>query len=212
MKTSLTLNPQVDHYLAEGCGRCALGGTPQCKVHPWREALEHLRNIVLACGLTEEVKWGVPCYTLNNKNVLMISALKEYCAISFLKGALLKDTEGILSKPGENSQAARLIRFTQVRDIKKQAPLIKAYIKEAMAIEQANLKIDFKAKTELVYPEELEQVFKKNAAFKKAFQALTPGRQRGYILYFNGAKQSATRSSRIQKYIPAILQGKGFHD
>lgn len=212
MKTSIALNPKVDHYLAEGCGRCALGGTPQCKVHPWREALEHLRSIVLACGLTEEVKWGVPCYTLNNKNVLMISALKEYCAISFLKGALLKDHEGILSKPGENSQAARLIRFTQLRDIKKLAPVIKAYIQEAMAIEEANLKIDFKAKTELVYPEELEAAFKKSAALKKAFQALTPGRQRGYILYFNGAKQAATRSSRIQKYIPAILQGKGFHD
>ena len=205
------INPGVDSYLAVGCGRCPLGGTAECKVHTWPAELQQLRMILLECGLTEEVKWSVPCYTWENNNVAIMSAFKEYASISFFKGSLLKDPHGILEKPGENSQAARLFKFTDVEKIIELEPVIKDYIHEAIEIEKAGLKVEFKKNPEPL-PEELEKKFEEDPAFQAAFEALTPGRQRGYILYFSQPKQSKTRESRIEKYVEKIFEGKGFHD
>jgi Uncharacterized protein conserved in bacteria len=205
------MNPKVDVYLAAGCGRCPLGNTPQCKVHNWREELELLREIVLECGLTEELKWGVPCYTFRESNVLLISAFKEYCTLSFFKGALLKDAHKILSKTSENMQAGRLIKFTNVQDVIRMKPILKAYIEEAVEVEKAGLKVNFEKNPEPV-PLEFQNKLDENPDLKKAFAALTPGRRRGYIIYFSQPKQSKTRASRIEKCIPRILSGKGLND
>ena len=205
------MNPKVDAYLMEGCGRCPLGGTPECKVHNWEPELLELRRIVLDCDLKEEYKWSQPCYTFQGKNVLLITALKDYCAVSFFKGSLLDDSSGILSKPGEHSQAARLIRFTAVQDILEMEALVKVYIQAAIAVEKAGLKVQFKKETEPI-PAELQQQLAEDPALKKAFFALTRGRQRGYILYFSAPKQSKTRIARIERYKEKILAGKGFHD
>jgi uncharacterized protein YdeI (YjbR/CyaY-like superfamily) len=205
------MNQSVENYLLEGCGRCELGSTPDCKVHQWTKELELLRMFVLECGLTEECKWGVPCYTYKDKNVLMISALKEYCCISFFKGVLLADQSSILEKPGDNSQAVRLIKFRDVKAIKAIESELKAYIHEAVEVEKAGLKVAFKKNPEPL-PEELENRFEEDPMFKSAFEALTPGRQRGYILYFSQPKQSKTRLSRIEKYTAMILNGEGLHD
>ena len=206
------LNPKVDLYLTDGCGRCELGGTPQCSVNRWPAELQRLREIVLSCGLVEDLKWGVPCYTIDNRNVVIVSALKESCALSFFKGVLLKDAKQILIKPGENSQSARLIRFTSVQEIVQLESVLKEYVLEAMELERSGAKVDFSAKLELVIPEELERKFEQLPALRTAFQALTPGRQRGYILHFTAAKQSKTREARIDKCTPQILEGRGMHD
>lgn len=205
------MNPTVDIYFADGCGRCPLGGTPGCKVNFWREELQRLRAIVLDCGLAEELKWGVPCYTYQGHNVVVVSALKEYCALSFFKGALLQDSHGILHRPGEHTQAARLIRFTSVREIAGMEPVLKAYIFEAVDVEKAGLQVEFKTTPEPI-PEEFRKKLDEIPALKTAFEALTPGRQRGYILYFSAPKQSKTRESRIDKYMQHILDGKGLHE
>ena len=205
------MNNQVDNYLLEGCGRCPLGGTPDCKVHKWTAELELLRTIVLDCGLTEELKWGVPCYTFQGGNVLMVSAFKEYCSISFFKGSLLSNTKGILEKPGPNSQAARLIKFTNTARIQEIEEDIRTSIYEAIEVEKAGLKVLFKKNPEPI-PEELEQKFAEDPVLKSAFEALTPGRQRGYILFFSAPKQSKTRVSRIEKSVEKILNGEGLHD
>lgn len=205
------MNPKVDHYLEVGCGRCPLGGTPDCKVHRWQEELRHLRAIVLDCGLTEEVKWSIPTYTFRQKNVLVIAAFNDYCALSFFKGALLKDAKGWLSKPGENTQSARVIKFTNVQEIVTLEPILKEYIFEAIELEKTGLNITFKNNPEPI-PEELQNKLDEIPALKKAFNALTPGRQRGYILYFSAPKQSKTRYARIEKYTDKILNGEGFHD
>ncbi|MCZ7645727.1 MAG: DUF1801 domain-containing protein [Planctomycetota bacterium] len=204
-------NPQVDAYLAEGCGRCPLGGTPRCKVHDWRPELKALRRILLDCGLTEERKWKMPCYTHGQRNVVILAAFKDYCALSFFKGALLKDPQGLLTKPGENSQAARQIRFTKAGEIARLAPALKAYIREAIDVEAAGLKVAFKKNPEPV-PAELQAQLDAHSALKKAFEALTPGRQRGYILFISGAKQSQTRAARAEKCAPRILKGKGLNE
>jgi uncharacterized protein YdeI (YjbR/CyaY-like superfamily) len=204
-------NPKVDDYLAEGCGRCNLYKTPQCKVHRWDKELKELRKILLACGLTEEVKWSQPCYTLDGNNIIMLSAFKEYAFLSFFKGSLLKDSNEILHKPGENSQAVRVMKFTNINEIQKLESFIKDYIDEAIAIEKSGLKVEFK-KTQEPIPEEFQVKLDVDNALKAAFEALTPGRQRAYLLHFNGAKQSKTRSSRVEKYIPKILEGKGIND
>ena len=204
--------PNVDIYLSDGCGRCPLGGTPECKVHTWTEELKILRGIILESELIEEIKWGVPCYTLNGKNVLLLSAFKEFCSISFFKGVLFKDEKAILVQPGKNSQAARLIKFTSAEEVIEVAPFIKAYIQEAIQIEKLGLTINYKQKDELLFPEELQIKFREDQKLKTAFEALTPGRQRGYVLYFSAPKQSKTRFSRIEKYTSKILEGKGFHD
>jgi uncharacterized protein YdeI (YjbR/CyaY-like superfamily) len=205
------MNPKVDVYFATGCGRCPLGNTPRCKVHNWQEELEKLRMIILDCGLTEELKWGVACYTWQKSNIILLSAFNEYCALSFLKGALLKDANSILKKPGENTQAGRVIRFTDVLEIARMEPVLKAYIHEAVEVEKAGLKVNFKKNPEPV-PEELQNKLDKIPALKTAFYALTPGRQRGYILYFSQPKQSKTRESRIEKCVPQILNGEGLNE
>ena len=205
------MNPEVDAYFIDGCGRCDLYATPQCKVNTWAKELKLLRHLVLGSGLTEELKWSQPCYTHNGKNILLVTAFKEFCCISFFKGVLLKDEHQLLEAPGENSQSVRFMKFTNVNDIKAYETYIKAYIFEAIDVEKAGLKVAFKKEPEPI-PEELLEVFKATPELKTAFEALTPGRQRCYILHFSQAKQSKTRMARIQKYIPKIVAGKGFHD
>ncbi|MBN3581391.1 YdeI/OmpD-associated family protein [Algoriphagus aestuarii] len=206
------MNTSVENYFLEGCGRCPLGGTPQCKVHSWALELAHLRKIILQTGLQEESKWGVPCYTLNGANILILSAFKNYASISLFKGSLLQDSKKILTKPGENSQAARLIKITDIKEILTHENDIKAYIFEAIEIEKAGLKVDFKKNTDLELVEELQQKLAEDPSFKAAFEALTPGRQRGYNIYFSQAKQSSTRISRIEKSMEKIFEGKGWND
>lgn len=192
------MNSKIDEYLS--------------KAKKWREEMEQLRTIALDCQLTEELKWGQPCYTLGKSNIVLIHAFKEYCALLFFKGALLKDAKGILVQQTENVQAARQLRFTSVKEIEKLKTTIKAYIKEAINVEKEGLKVDFKKTDEFSVPEEFQHTLKKNVALKKAFEALTPGRQRAYLLHFSSAKQSKTRESRIEKCIPQILSGKGLND
>jgi uncharacterized protein YdeI (YjbR/CyaY-like superfamily) len=206
------MNPQVDHYLAHGCGRCSLYDTPDCKVHSFTEPLIQLRRILLESGLTEEVKWSVPCYTYQGTNVIMLSAFKDYCFLSFFKGSLLKDPAGILQKAGPNSQAGRLIRFTATEEVVKQEDTLKAYIQNAKEVEDQGLTVTRTEKVPESVPDELRAKFEEDPALQQAFEALTPGRQRGYLIYFGGAKKSKTRTSRIEKYIPKIMEGKGFHD
>ena len=198
-------------FFSIGCGRCPLVGTPECKVNTWNEELLVLRDIILNNDINEERKWGVPCYTDNGKNILLLSALKDSATISFLKGSLIDDTHAILMAPGKNSQSARYMKFTSMQDIKKAKPIIVDYIKQALEIERTEKKVVFKKDDEPI-PEELSAAFKQQPELKTAFYALTPGRRRGYLLHFNQAKQSATRESRIQKCMPLILQGKGFQE
>ena len=202
----------VAEYLAMGCGRCSLGGTPDCKVHRWASAIQALRGIVLSCGLDEQIKWGMPCYTHQGKNVLMLAAFKDYCSLSFFKGSLLQDSQQVLSKPGENSQAARLFRFTDAAQVAPLAETISQYIYEAIEVEKAGLEVPFKDISEVPIPEEFQQTLAADPDLKAAFEALTPGRRRGYLLHFSQPKQSKTRHSRIAKCTPKIMQGKGFHD
>jgi uncharacterized protein YdeI (YjbR/CyaY-like superfamily) len=192
------MNPKVDFYFS--------------KAKNWEKELELLRTIVLDCGLTEELKWGCPCYTFEKTNVVLIHDFKEYCALLFFKGALLHDANGILVQQTKNVQAARQVRFTNVKEIVKLKKILKAYIYEAIEVEKAGLKVNLKKTTEYSIPEEFQIKLNKNAALKAAFKALTPGRQRGYLLYFSAPKQSKTRESRIEKYIQPILDGKGLND
>ena len=181
------------------------------KLKTWKAEMEALRAILHEFPLTEELKWGKPCYTFENSNIIIIQGFKEYCGLLFFKGALLKDVKGLLVKPGENTQGGRLIKFKTVQEITKLKTPIKSYIKEAIEVEKLGLKIEPMDK-ELVLPDELLAIFKKNAPFKKAFNALTPGRQRAYNMFFTAAKQSATRETRIEKYKKQILDGKGIND
>src|SRR5216683_867035 len=192
------MNPKVDFYFI--------------KAKKWQEELEKLRMIVLDCGLTEDLKWGVPCYTFQKSNIVLIHVFKEYCALLFFKGALLNDANGILIQQTENTQAARQIRFTNVREIVEMATILKAYIHEAIEVEKAGLKVNFKKTTEFIIPEEFQNKLDEIPALKTAFDALTPGRQRGYILYFSAPKQSKTRKSRVKKCMQQILNGKGLND
>jgi uncharacterized protein YdeI (YjbR/CyaY-like superfamily) len=182
------------------------------KAKKWQQEMEKLRMIVLECPLTEELKWGKPCYTFQDRNVVIIQGFKEYCALLFTKGVLLKDPKGILVQQTENVQAARQLWLTGVREIVHMKPVLKAYIKEAIAVEKAGLEVTYKKTSEFKMPEELRDRMAESPALKAAFEALTPGRQRGYLLYFSGAKQSKTRESRIEKWMPQILKGKGLND
>jgi len=204
------MNPNVDKYLINGCMRCKYGGTPQCKVLNWVEELQLLRQIVLETGLTEEIKWGVPVYTKNGKNIVTVNALKQSANIGFYKGVLLNDQKKILQQQG-NLQSDRILKFNNVSEIKKIKNTIIAYIKEAILIEESGKKVEFKKNPEPI-PEELLQAFEKDSVFKKAFYALTPGRQRGYIIHFSQPKQTQTRVSRIEKYKEQIFNGIGLHD
>lgn len=192
------INPKVDGFLR--------------RAKKWQEEFELLRMINLDCQLDEELKWGVPCYTFQGRNIVLIHGFKEYCALLFFKGVLLKDTNGILIQQTENTQAARQIRFTNVQEIAKMKAVLKAYIYEAIEVERAGLRVNLKKNTELVYPEEFQRELDRNPALKIAFDALTPGRQRAYNLYFSAPKLSKTRASRVEKYIPHILDGKGLND
>jgi uncharacterized protein YdeI (YjbR/CyaY-like superfamily) len=192
------MNPKVDVFLS--------------KAKKWQKEFEKLRTIVLDCGLNEELKWGQPCYTFQKKNIVLIHGFKEYCALLFFKGALLHDANGILIQQTENVQAARQIRFTNVREIVEMEPILKAYIYEAIEVEKAGLKVNFKKTTEFKIPEEFQKKLDKIPALKTAFDALTPGRQRGYIFHFSQPKQSKTRESRVEKCMQQILNGKGLND
>jgi uncharacterized protein YdeI (YjbR/CyaY-like superfamily) len=191
-------NPKVDWFFK--------------KTGTWQEAYEKLRAIALDCGLTEELKWGCPCYTLEGNNIVLIHGFKDYCAYLFMKGALIKDPKGILIQQTKNVQSARQIRFTHADEIEDMESILKSYIKEAIKIEKAGLKVEMKKTKEFEMPDEFKNVLTSTPALKKAFAALTPGRQRGYLLYFSSAKQAKTRESRIEKYIPQILKGKGLED
>jgi uncharacterized protein YdeI (YjbR/CyaY-like superfamily) len=206
-----TLNPKVDLYITNGCGRCKYYSTAKCKVRNWQEELETLRQIAIDSGLTEELKWGVPCYTFNDTNIAMVSAFKDYCSLSFFKGALLKDTNNLLVKTSESMQSARFIKFTCSKEITEKSLILKSYIFQAIELEKAGLKVDFKKNLEPA-PEELLAKFDENPALKKAFYALTTGRQRGYIIYFSQPKQSNTRVIRIEKYMQKIMNGEGLND
>lgn len=182
------------------------------KLKKWKEEFELLREIILDCGLTEDFKWMHPCYTLDNKNIVLIHGFKDYCALLFHKGALLKDPHGILVQQTENVQAARQIRFTNVQAIDEMQLILKEYIDGAIEVEKAGLQIEFKKNTEYAVPEELANKFVEIPDLKTAFEQLTPGRQRAYLLHFSTPKQSKTRESRVEKYIPHILSGKGLND
>jgi uncharacterized protein YdeI (YjbR/CyaY-like superfamily) len=192
------MNPKVDEYLST--------------VKKWQKEFEQLRRIILECQLTEEFKWGVPCYSFQKSNIVLIHGFKEYCAILFVKGSLLKDAGGLLIQQTENVQAGRQIRFTGVNDIIALEPVLKTYIEEAVEVEKSGLEVNFKKNTEYKIPEELKIRFDESTALQCAFEALTPGRQRAYFLYFSDPKQSKTRAARIEKCIPQILLGKGLND
>jgi uncharacterized protein YdeI (YjbR/CyaY-like superfamily) len=181
------------------------------KSRKWPEELKALRSIILSCPLTEEVKWRVPCYTLEGKNVVLMNGFKEFVALSFVKGALLKDPKGILQKIGQ-AQAGRWVKLTSVEQISEMKSVLKAYILEAIEVEKSGEKVKMKKTSDFPIPDEFKEMLDRNAALKKAFEALTPGRQRGYLYYFSGAKQSKTRTERVEKYMPQILKGKGFDD
>jgi len=191
-------NPRVDFFFT--------------KAKKWREEFEQLRKIIQDCQLTEELKWGQACYTFEKKNIVLIHGFKEYCALLFFKGALLKDAKGILVQQTENVQATRQIRFTHVREIVKMKPILKAYIYEAVKVEESGLKVNFKKTAEFKIPEEFQNKLDKIPGLKTAFKALTPGRQRAYILHFSQPKQSKTRESRVEKCMRQILDGKGLND
>ena len=182
------------------------------KATPWQEEYKALRTIVLSCGLVEELKWGCPCYTHEGNNVVLIHGFKEYCALLFHKGALLKDAKKMLIQQTENVQSARQIRFTHVDEITDRETILRSYIKEAIKVEAAGTKVEFKKVSEFKMPIELKRVLDASPSLKKAFESLTPGRQRGYLLYFSSAKQANTREARIEKFIPHIMTGKGLDD
>ncbi len=192
------MNPKVDWFFS--------------KDTKWQKEYEKLRTIILDCGLTEELKWGCPCYTFQKRNIVLIHGFKEYCALLFFKGALLNDARGILIQQTENVQAARQIRLTNVKETVKMEAILKAYIYEACEVEKAGLKVNYKKTTDFKIPEEFQKELDKNSALKTAFYKLTPGRQRAYIFYFSSAKQSKTREARVEKYIKKILSGKGLED
>ena len=192
------MNPKVDFYFT--------------KAKKWKEEIEKMRAIVLDCNLNEELKWGCPCYTFEKSNIVLIHVFKDYCAYLFFKGSLMKDPKGILIQQTEHVQAARQVRFTSVQEITKLEKVLKKYIYEAVEIEEAGLKVPMKKTKEFEMPEEFKQTLDKSASLKKAFYALTPGRQRGYLLYFSSAKQAKTREARIEKYTKQILEGKGLDD
>ncbi|MCC9609471.1 YdeI/OmpD-associated family protein [Blastopirellula sp. JC732] len=191
-------NPKVDGYYR--------------KSTQWRAELEELRAIILGCKLTETMKWGCPCYTQDDRNIVLLHEFKEYCAILFFKGALLKDPKQVLIQQTKNTQSARQMRFTSAKEIAPLKSTIKAFVRAAIEVEKAGLKVDFKETAEFEMPAEFQSALKKNAKLKKAFASLTPGRQRAYLLHFAGAKQAKTRESRIEKCTPQILAGKGLND
>jgi uncharacterized protein YdeI (YjbR/CyaY-like superfamily) len=196
--TTSKANPKVDAFIANA--------------KRWKEELKKLRSILLDSELVEELKWGGPCYTFQGKNAVIINGLKESCALAFFKGALLKDVHGVLTRPGQHTQSTRWFKFTSVREIVEMRSILKAYIREAIEVEKSGLKLKLRKTSDLKFPEELQIMLDEFPDFKTAFDALTPGRQRAYIYHFSAPKQSKTRESRVQKYMPQILKGKGLLD
>jgi uncharacterized protein YdeI (YjbR/CyaY-like superfamily) len=192
------MNPKVDWYFEKNT--------------KWQKEIEKMRVIALDCGLTEELKWGCPCYQYDKANIVLIHVFKEYCAFLFFKGALLNDPQGILVQQTENVQSARQVRFTNLKEIQKLERTVKANIYEAIEVERAGLKVKLKKTKEFKMPEEFKNKLDKSAVLKKAFESLTPGRQRGYLLYFSSAKQAKTREERVKKYTKQILEGRGLED
>jgi uncharacterized protein YdeI (YjbR/CyaY-like superfamily) len=198
LMTNTNMNPKVDDFINSA--------------DKWQEEFTKLRTILLGCNLTEEMKWGKPCYTFDNSNIVLMHGFKEYCALLFIKGALMQDPQGILVQQTENVQAGRQIRFKSVQEINALESTLKTYVREAIEVEKAGLEVDFKKNTEYTIPEEFQNKLNEIPALKAAFEALTPGRQRGYLLYFSEPKQAKTRESRVEKCIPQILSGKGLND
>ena len=196
--TKSEMNPKVDFYFD--------------KAKKWQAEIEKMRDMALDCSLTEELKWGVPCYTIGKSNIVLIHTFKDYCAFLFFKGALMKDVKGLLVQQTENVQAARQLRFSSMQDLIELESVIKAYILEAIDIEKSGLKVEMKKPTEFKVAEEFQSKLDVMPALKTAFEALSPGRQRGYLLHFSAPKQSKTREARVEKYIPQILSGKGLDD
>lgn len=206
------MNPLIDDYLKDGCGRCSLYQTPKCKVHTWQKCLTLLRTIILETGLQEELKWSMPCYSYQGKNVIMMAAFKDYCCISFFKGSAIQDDTGLLSTSGPNSKTGRIFKITDIQDIINHKVDIKALIFQAIALEKSGIKVKSASLQAEPWPDEFVEICRNKPELETAFKGLTPGRQRGYLIFFQGAKQSETRIRRIQKYIPLILQGKGMQD
>jgi uncharacterized protein YdeI (YjbR/CyaY-like superfamily) len=194
--TMSTMNPKVDEFVK--------------RAKAWQGEMQKLRSILGGCGLDEDLKWGKPCFMFEGRNVAIIQPFKEHCSLMFFKGALLKNNQGLLRSQGENTQSAMRLEFTSEAQVKK--AMVESYVKEAIAVEKQGLTVDFKAKRELELPQELTQILEKNRRLAKAFEALTPGRKRAYVMHFSGAKQSQTRTARIEKVIPMILAGKGMND
>jgi len=213
MWVGMTVKPEnVAQFLENGCGRCELGGTPRCKVKSWVDELRLLREIIQESGLREEIKWSVPCYTHDGKNILLLSALKESVTVSFLAGAALKDPQGLLEKPGPNSRFARYMRFVDAPSVASSKSALLAFIQQAKTLAASGEGSTVEDGSLPECPEELIQAFEANPQLEEAFMALTPGRQRGYLIHFSSAKQSKTRAARIEKYTPKILQGKGWQE
>lgn len=192
------MNPKVDFYFS--------------KAKKWKKEIEQLRRIILDCHLTEELKWGCPCYTFEKSNIVLIHVFKEYCALLFFNGAMMKDPKGILIQQTENVQVARQVRFTNLQEIMKLEPVLKAYVYEAVEVKESGQKVKLKKTEDFAVPEEFQHKLDKIPALKAAFEALTPGRQRAYLFHFSQAKQSKTREARVEKYMPKILDGKGLED
>lgn len=198
MNAKQKTNPKVDAFIS--------------RAKRWQEEFENLRTVALGCGLTEEFKWGCPCYTFQNRNIVLIHGFKEYCALLFFKGALLKDAKGILIQQTKNVQAARQVRFTRVAEIVKLRTTLRGYIREAIEVEKAGAKVNYRTTSEFTIPEEFKNKFDEIPGLKKAFEALTPGRQRAYLFYFSQPKQSSTREARVEKCMQRIFDGKGLND
>jgi len=192
------MNPKVDNFFE--------------RAQKWQKEMEKLRAVVLSCGLTEELKWGKPCYTDEGHNIVVIQGFKEYCALLFMKGYLLNDPDGILVKTGENTVVGRQVRFTDAKEVTRLATILKTYIYQAVEVERAGIKVEIKKSAPPAIPEEFQKKLKKSPRLKEAFEKLTPGRQKAYLFYFSGAKQSQTRESRIEKCIQPILDGKGLNE
>lgn len=202
----------VEDYLQLGCGRCDLGGTDQCKVHSWTEEIKALRVLLLRSGLKEEIKWSMPTYTLEGRNVLILAAFKEFCSLNFFKGVLLEDPDKLLESPGENSQSARYLKIRSLTEFSEKKEGIEWLIQQAIGVEMAGTKVEFKTIDDYEVPVEFQNRQENFPELKAAFERLTPGRRKGYLIHFGQAKQAATRESRIDKCIPKILEGKGMMD
>lgn len=206
------MKTDANRFFSDGCGRCLYFATPDCRVNTWKKELAALRSILLESGLKEEVKWSHPCYTWNGKNIVLLRANKEHCVMGFFKGALMKDPAKILKAQTENMQSVRLFITSDNKEVSRLKPILLSYIAEAIELEKSGKKVQLKQASDYPVPAELDAAFKKTPKLKSAFYSLTPGRQKGYLFYISGAKQSETRTARVERYREKILSGKGMDD